>query len=400
MGCSINPLSWGDCAGDLLGHAAGGLASAGFDAVVKEFADGVGKIVKTLSTFWLSVPTEKPSTAAGTPVGMLTAMLDWVMLAVGILSLLLVAGRMAITHRGDVLADAGGGLVRFVLVNSAQIPAVALLAGAGDEFSKWIVNTAADGNFNKRVGEVFGTALASGPLGTAVVFIGCLLAIVASLAQVIAMVARNGVLIITAAASPIAAAAAINSGKKEIWEKLWMWQLAFVLYKPVAATIYAAAFVTIGNGKSATDQLSGLALMIMSVLALPALLRLMMPVSSRMSGGGVGALAAGGVAASGIGSVMASRGGRGGGSGAPAGGGSGGAGPSGPSGSSGVNTGGMAAAARGGGAASSAGASGAAAGAAGGPPGMAIGAAVQAGGQLVGAAKKTAESAASGSDAN
>ena len=172
MGCSINPLSWGECVGNALGGAAGGLASAGFDAVVNEFAQGVGNIVKTLSTFWLSVPTEKPSTAQGTPVGMLSAMLDWVMLAVGILSLLLVAGRMAITHRGDALADAGGGLVRYVLANSAQIPAIALLAAAGDEFSKWIVDTAADGDFDTRVGEVFGTALASGPLGTAVVFIG------------------------------------------------------------------------------------------------------------------------------------------------------------------------------------------------------------------------------------
>ena len=361
MGCSINPLSWGGCVGDALGSAAGGLASAGFDAVVKEFAEGVGDIVKTLSTFWLSVPTEKPSTAQGTPVGMLSAMLDWVMLAVGILSLLLVAGRMAITHRGDALAEAGGGLVRYVLANSAQIPAIALLAAAGDEFSKWIVTTAADGHFDTRVGEVFGTALATGPLGTAVVFIGCLLAIVAAIAQVIVMVARNGVLIITAAASPVAAAAAINSGKKEIWEKLWMWQLAFVLYKPVAATIYAAAFVTIGHGTSAIDQLSGLALMIMSVLALPALLRLMMPVSARMSGGGGGALAGAAVAASGIGSVMASRGGRS----AGAGGGStagpgGGCGDGGPSGSSGVHT---AAASRAGAAAAGSGGGAAAAGA-------------------------------------
>ncbi len=379
MGCSINPLSWGDCAGDLLGKAAGGLASAGFDAVVKEFAKGVGNIVKTLATFWTNVPTQKLSTAQGTPVGMLTAMLDWVMLAVGLLSILLVAAHMALTHRGDALADAGTGIVRFSLVCSCQVPAIALLAGAGDEFSKWIINTAAGGNFDKRVGEVFGTALATGPLGMAVVFIGCLLAIVSSIAQVIAMVARNGVLIITAAACPIAAAAAIYKGNEEMWRKLWMWQLAFVLYKPVAATVYAAAFVTIGNGKSATDQLSGLALMIMSVLALPALLRLMMPLSARMSaGGGGGALAGAAVAATGVGSVLASR---------PSGGGGGGGGssPQGPSGASGVNTSAPAAAGFTGGASGAGAAS-----AAGGPPGMAVGAAVQA----VGAVKGMAESAA------
>ena len=384
MGCSINPTSWGGCVGDALGSAAGGLASAGFDAVVKEFAKGVGNIVKTLATFWTSVPTEKLSTASNTPVGMLTAMLDWMMLAVGMLSILLVAAHMAITHRGDTLADAGTGIIRFILVTSCQVPALALLAGAGDEFSKWIINTAAGGNFDTRVGEVFGTALASGPLGTAVVFIGCLLAIVASLAQVIAMVARNGVLIITAAFSPVAAAAAIHKGNEDMWKKLWMWQLAFVLYKPVAATIYAAAFVTVGTGKSATDQLSGLALMIMSVLALPALLRLMMPVASKMSaGGGGGALAGAAVAASGVGSVMSARRGAGGGSDG------GGSTPQGPSGASAVNASAPAASS---GAVAAGGAGAAAAGAAGGPPGMAIGAAVQAAGAVKGMAESVAAS--------
>jgi len=217
-----------------------------------------------------------------------------------------------------------------------------------------------------------------------VVFIGCLLAIAASIAQVIAMVARNGVLIITAAASPVAAAAAIYKGNEDMWRKLWMWQLAFVLYKPVAATVYAAAFVTVGDGKSATDQLSGLALMIMSVLALPALLRLMMPVSARMSaGGGGGALAGAAVAASGIGSVVASRGGGGGG-----GTGGGSFAPPGPSGASGVSTSAPAAAGASGAGAAAGGAT--AAGAAGGPPGMAVGAAVQ----TLGAVKGMAESAA------
>lgn len=171
------------------------------------------------------------------------------------------------------------------------------------------MNTAAGGNFEQRANVVFGTALATGPLGSAVVFIVALLAILASLAQVIAMVARNGVLIVTAAVTPIAGAAAIYKGNEDFWRKLWMWQLAFVLYKPVAALIYATAFVVVGDGTSATDQLSGVALMIMSVVALPALLRLMMPVSAKMGGGGGGGLLGGAaVAASGVAAVTAARG--------------------------------------------------------------------------------------------
>lgn len=404
MGCSINPLSWGECAGDLLGKAAGGLASAGFDAVAQAFASGVGKIVATLATFWTSVPTTALSGDASSPVGMLNAMLDWLILAVGILSVFLVAIQLAITHRGDALADAGIGLVRFVLVNATQLPALALLAGAGDAFSAWIVNVASGGNFGTRVTEVFGASLASG-LGSALVFIGALLAIFASLAQVIAMVARNGVLILTAAASPIAAAAAIYKGNDAMWRRLWMWQLAFVLYKPTAAFVYAAAFVTVGDGKDATDVLSGLALMIMSVLALPALLRLMMPVAARMGSGGAGAAAlAGGVAvASGVASVVSARratASLGGGGGSGGGGSGGGAGPSGaapstgPRGSGPIGSGpaGSAGAAGGGAAGSAAGgAGGAAAGVAGAAGPVAAG--VQLASAAVGAARRTANSA-------
>jgi hypothetical protein len=389
MGCSINPLSWGECAGDLLGKAAGGLASAGFDAVAQAFASGVGKIVATLATFWTSVPTTALSGDTGSPVGMLNAMLDWLMLVVGILSVFLVAIQLAITHRGDALADAGIGLVRFVLINATQLPALALLAGAGDAFSSWIVNVAAGGNFGTRVTEVFGASLASG-LGSALVFIGALLAIFASLAQVIAMVARNGILILTAAASPIAAAAAIYKGNDAMWRRLWMWQLAFVLYKPTAAFVYAAAFVTVGDGKDATDALSGLALMIMSVLALPALLRLMMPVAARMGSGGAGAAAlAGGVAvASGVASVVSARRATaalgGGGSG---GGGAGGGGPSGAA-PSAVPRGSGPAGAAGSGAAG-AGSAGAGAAGAAGP----VAAGVQLATAAVGAARRTATNA-------
>jgi hypothetical protein len=375
MGCSINPLSWGSCVGDAIDWAVGGVASAGFDAVAGAFAKGVGKIVATLSTFWTNVPTATLSQDARSPVGMLNAMLEWIMLAVGILSIFLVSIHLAITRKGDALADAGMGLVRFVLVCSAQVPAVALLAGAGDAFSSWIVNAAAGGHFGERITQVFGVSLASG-LGSALVFIGALLAIFASIAQVIAMVARNGVLILTAAAMPVAAAAAIYKGNDGLWRRLAMWQLAFVLYKPTAAFVYAAAFVTVGDGKNATDVLSGLALMIMSVLALPALLRLMMPVAARIGGGGAGAAAAaGGVAvASGVASVVSARRSVTAASGG-AGGDAEGGGAAGPSGAGAVSPG---------------------RGAAGTPAGALAGvqAGVQAAGAVVGAARRAASSAA------
>ncbi len=385
--CGINPLTWSSCVGNAIGGAVGGLASAGFQAISDAFAAGVGKIVSTLATFWTAVPTTNPDARCGGvpcgPVAVLSGMLSWVMLIVGVLSILLVAARMAITQRGDALTDGATGLARFVLINSAQVPAIGLLAVGGDLFSAWILNQASGGNFGARVTTVFGTSLAGGTLGMALVFIVSILAMLASIAQLFMMVARNGVLILTAAMTPVAGAAAIFKGNESMWRKLWMWQLAFVLYKPVAAFIYATAFIVITDSTSAIDQLSGMALLVMSVLALPALLRLMMPVAASMGGGGGGGgLAAGAVAASGVASVMAAKG-RGGGGG---GGGGGGATPSGGFGPQGGPSGSAGAATSGAGAGAGAGA------AAGGP----AGAAVMAGLQVAGAAKKAAEGAAGG----
>lgn len=312
MSCSINPTSWGSCVGAGLGKAAGGLAAAGMDGIASAFATGVGKIVATLATFWTTVPTVSLTGANG-PVAMITGMLDWLMLVVGVMSIFLVAIRLAITQSGEVLQEAGIGLVRFVIVTSVQVPTVALLAAAGDLFSAWILNVASGGHFGTRVVVVFGAAIASGGLGSAVVFIVALLTILSSLGQVIAMVFRNGVLVLTAGASPVFGAAAIYKGNEDAWRKLWTWQLAFVLYKPAAALVYATAFVMVGDGKTPIDVLSGMGLMIMSVLALPALLRLMMPVAAKISaGGGAGAALAGaGAVASGVAAVHSAKSGRG-----------------------------------------------------------------------------------------
>ena len=132
MSCGINPLSWGDCVGDGLSTAVGGLASSGFAGLANAFASGVGNIVKTLATFWTATPTTSLSTDSGSPVGMLTGMLDWIMLAVGLMAILIVAAKMGLTQRGDALAEGGAGLARFVLVQAAQVPAMELAARYAD----------------------------------------------------------------------------------------------------------------------------------------------------------------------------------------------------------------------------------------------------------------------------
>jgi hypothetical protein len=124
---------------------------------------------------------------------------------------------------------------------------------------------------------------------------------------------RSGVIVVFAAALPLAAASSASAWGRSWFEKLTGWTLAFVLYKPVAATVYATAMWMMQNSGDATSVIAGVALTLVAVLALPALIKLLVPATAALAGNGGG----GGMASAGM--VMASGARRGGSSGAASG---------------------------------------------------------------------------------
>ena len=69
--------------------------------------------------------------------------------------------------------------------------------------------------------------------------------------------------------------------------------MAFALYKPAAAIIYAVAF-KLGGQQGALALLDGVMMLILAILALPALLRFLVPATSALAaGGGTGVMLAG-----------------------------------------------------------------------------------------------------------
>ena len=80
------------------------------------------------------------------------------------------------------------------------------------------------------------------------------------------------------------------------------WLVAFILYKPAAAIVYATAFrlagsdVFGGDGDELMSAVTGLVLMVLALAALPALMRFVTPMVGALSsggGGGGGTMAAG-----------------------------------------------------------------------------------------------------------
>lgn len=90
---------------------------------------------------------------------------------------------------------------------------------------------------------------------------------------------------------PLTAAVSNLPTGRQSWQKAITWLAAFVLYKPVAATIYALSFKMADHSQGIVSEISGIALMVAAVFALPALMRFVAPITAAASGGNAGALA-------------------------------------------------------------------------------------------------------------
>lgn len=379
-------------------------------------------------------PMATANNNASSVVGFLQNQLWWYTGGLAILSIIVAGARMAWQQRGEPLRELAGSLLTLIAVSGAGLTAIVLATAAADAFSVWILSNSTDCDVTNGESNCFGTNIfamitlsATSPIGLIGVFLLGLLALLMSYVQIVLMVVRGGMLVVLGGILPVTASFT-NTEMGRMWFKRAIgWTIAFILYKPAAAIVYAAAFRMTGTDLFKTDGtgllqiLTGLALMLIALIALPALIRFVAPAVAAVAGGAggaalaMGAMGAAGAADVATGAVRASAGrssGGGGGGYSDATGSGGGArggsprpaaaaasGSGGAAAGSGAAAGGGAAAGAGGAAAGAGG--GAAAGAAGGPVGMAVGAVagkVADGAKQVSSAAKSVANEATGSE--
>jgi type IV secretion system protein TrbL len=409
----------------------GNIVKAGWAGVIDSFQQAVGQTIRLLFTFWDKVPAPSLSETSG-PVGELQRSLSWYVGLFAVASVLIGAARIAWSRRARTGVDLLGSVVRLLVVSAVGVPAVAALVAAGDGFSTWLLQRSAGGDFGARMTALGQTVALTTALGggaaSALTLLIAILAILGALAQAVVLVLRGAILVILTATLPLAASATNTDLGRQWWSKSWAWLIAFIVFKPAAALVYAGAFYLIGAGTDAQSVIAGLMTLALAAFTLPALMKLLVPAvasaSSSVSAGEVlavgGAMASGAVAVGQLGgkATTGSAGSGGGGAardvtqtgGGPAGSGGGVPGPAGgggsPGGSGSAGAGGTpAAGAAGTSAGAGAGAGGAAAGggaAAAGAAAGPVGAAVAAGARVVQAGAAGAArmgNAAAGQDA-
>ncbi len=284
LGCSWAPWDWGDCIaeklGDALEWAIGSLFELIFDAIKFVIVKAVELVMDSLGTLWIDVKT--PELGENSAIAFLQERTLWILVLVGTVAMIVGGVRMAISQRGEAVRDIIKSLITMVVVSAGGVAFAAALIEIADRFSEWIVDEAIGGSdFSTRIGEILVNPLKTEGVGLMLVIVMGILMIVTSLIQLALMVVRYGMLILLVGVLPLTAAATNTEAGMMWFKRAVAWLAGFILYKPIAAIIYAAAITLIGTPEGATDEtlavITGVAMMMLAVVALPAILRFVSP---------------------------------------------------------------------------------------------------------------------------
>jgi len=268
------------------------VAEVAKDAVTQmaqAFLDSAGWAAKNMMTVWLDAPS--PNLTPGTSTASwLSDRMAYFVLVAAFVSVLYAAYRMATSGTFDHLADLGASLGKLILVSGLVAGVTALCLEIGDAVAKWVLAAV-----DFKPGALTLPALASGTTG--VVIIMSLVVIVAQIIQAVLMLVKNAMVVLLVGFLPLTAGATNTPLGKAGFHKALTWLGAFILYKPVAAIIYAVSFKMASRDNNLTGQLSGIALMVLAIFSLPALMKFLAPVTAATTGGNAGAMSGAAVGA-------------------------------------------------------------------------------------------------------
>ncbi|GAA1564965.1 hypothetical protein GCM10009789_18170 [Kribbella sancticallisti] len=275
------PPNWDDCIADVLGEAVnlalGPFFGLLFDAIKELVVSAVQAVMQAVGFLWITI--DSPNLDGNQTVSFVQGHTQYLLVVAASIAVIVGGIKMAVSQRGEPLRDILKSLLTMTMVSAAGVGFASLLIQASDAFSEWIIGEAlGDRSFATKLADIMVNPLKDGGLGLIlVVFIGILM-VITSLVQLALMIVRYGMLILLVGVLPLTASAT-NTEVGMMWFKRAVaWLAGFIIYKPVAALIYAAAIKLISAPTDSTLKvITGVTMMLMAVVALPALLRFVSP---------------------------------------------------------------------------------------------------------------------------
>ncbi|MGH3672678.1 MAG: hypothetical protein ACRDSH_18935, partial [Pseudonocardiaceae bacterium] len=235
-------------------------------------------------TWWIRTSSVDPQTPAVAAAQAYTLPLIALVL-MG--SVLVQAIRMTVSRKRDPALNVGIGLVRYFVVATVGLVVLAGALKAADDFSAWVVGQTMT-DFSTRMKAVLTPVVITNPFS--LLAMGGLGYLLGAVQWVLGFIRQAGILVL-AALLPLAASGSINESTKPWLNRMLPWLLTLVLYRPMAALIYMIGFTFLGAANDVTTVMTGLMVLVLAVIAMPAMMRFFSWAGVSMTGGGGAAMA-------------------------------------------------------------------------------------------------------------
>ncbi len=302
-----------DAAGNVVDAGTGALtdsindAAAGAVEKTALWIGNAGVAVLKFALGWWITGTDMDGDTFQTTVATVNDYTFYIQVAALSLSLILLGGRLALARSGAIRDTSEEGLkqmARAAVLAGGASTLIVLGTELSDQISAWFMDSAV-GSDPSRLAEAMVTIqLYAGPAGVGLLFLIGIIGMLGGLMMAFLMLLRTGILVLMAAALPIAGAAGGTKVGSQAYEKMLAWTIAFLLVKPVGAfVIGVSAILFLEATPTITDPengdgfmaLSGVITLCAAALVLPALMRLIVPNIGALGGGGSGLAAAAGL---------------------------------------------------------------------------------------------------------
>jgi len=271
--------------------------SSAWDQMVASIADGAAELVVTMTTWWVTTDSVDPTDPAVVAAQGLTQDLVTLIL---IGAVLVQSIRLIISRKGEPALMVATGLIRYAATCGLGLMALQTALRASDALSRQFIGGATD-SFALYMRD----ALHNDPERGFVLLLIAVIAAVLALVQWVLMALRQAGLLVLAAMLPLAASGSLTKSTRGWLDKIIVWLIAIVAYKPAAALIYAIGFGYLSspaanNNGSIATLLTGIVVLLLAVIAMPVMLKFFSWTGTQIgggSGGGSGFLGAAGAIA-------------------------------------------------------------------------------------------------------
>ena len=266
-----------------LGCQAGEAVGSAFEGIVADVARGAADLIVSMAAWWVETESVDPTDDAVIAAQGVTRPLILVIL-VG--SVLVQSIRIVVSRKGEPAVMVATGLLRYAVVSALGLAVLQIALRAGDVLAADLLDGAV-GNFAQFLQDLLINGEGDGAF---LVLLFSLIAAVLSLVQWVLMALRQAGLLVLAAMLPLAASGSLTRSTRGWLDKLLVWLIAMVVYKPAAAFIYYIGFSYL-SAPSTSDEggaapmITGIMVLLLAVIAMPVLLKFFAWSGTQVGGG-------------------------------------------------------------------------------------------------------------------